>query len=298
MIPGPRETLNAPSAALQKLPAGPADPFRVVGLQCLLWGDYAAVYGLEDIRSCAPLSNSQFIELVSGFPGVSLLPNDWQMQITNPAQAQPLLNLLNVKYVLTPPRVTTSNKIDLRVIDRSDFGVVENPEAWPRAFFDDKLVSLASNEQFIHRLLTGGRQPFIALTPEELAAEPGLDRLEVTNDAPVVPATHYQLGVNATAFDIRAPSAGVVCLTEGQANDFTVRVNDRRGRVLTVNRAFKGVYLDRAGDYRITFTYRPRYWAEACLAFWVSLFSSLAVAIGAFFSQRQDKISHLHNQKT
>jgi hypothetical protein len=276
MIPGPRETLNAPSPAIQKLQARVADPFRVAGLRNLLWGDYAAVYGLEDIRSCAPLSNAQFVELVRDFPGIFLRPNDWQMRITDPVRAQPLLNLLNVRFMLAPPGVMTPDNIDLRVIDRSDFGVVENPEAWPRAFFDNKLVSIASNQEFVHRLLTGGRQPFIALTPEEIGKEPALVRLEATNDARVVPASHYHLGVNATAFDIHAPSAGVVCLTEGQAKDFTVRINDgfgdRVGRVLTVNRAFKGVYLDRPGDYHITFTYRPRYWTAACLAFWLSLF--------------------------
>jgi hypothetical protein len=35
-------------------------------------GDYSAVYELEDIRSCAPLSNGEFINLIRSFPGVEL----------------------------------------------------------------------------------------------------------------------------------------------------------------------------------------------------------------------------------
>ena len=62
----------------------------------------------------------------------------------------------------------------------------------------------------------------------------------------------------------------MVCLTEGQAKDFTARANDEAKRVLTVNRAFKGIYLDQPGDYHIKFIYRPRHWRLACVCFWIS----------------------------
>ena len=44
--------------------------------------------------------------------------------------------------------------------------------------------------------------------------------------------------------------------------------------VLTVNRAFKGVYLDRPGDYHLEFTYRPGHWQLACTLFWISAASA------------------------
>jgi hypothetical protein len=49
-----------------------------------------------------------------------------------------------------------------------------------------------------------------------------------------------------------------------------VTANSERKEVLTVNRAFKGVYLDKPGDYHIEFIYRPRHWSLACLWFWIS----------------------------
>ena len=72
MLPGPRLVLNAPSQAIDEIQADQSDPFRVVGVQWNLCGNYAAVYGLEDIRSCAPLSNGEFINLIRKFPGVEL----------------------------------------------------------------------------------------------------------------------------------------------------------------------------------------------------------------------------------
>jgi hypothetical protein len=118
--------------------------------------------------------------------------------------------------------------------------------------------------------LKNGQQPFIALTSEEIEKQPGLQSLETTNPAAISPATNYRLLPNSTEFDIHAPSAGMVCLTEGQAKDFTALANNKPREVLTVNRAFKGIYLGQPGDYHIRFIYRPRHWRLACAFFWIS----------------------------
>ena len=269
MLPGPRVTLNTPSKAIDKIKTDRSGPFRVVGLQWNFMGDYSAVYELEDIRSCAPLSNREFIDLIRQFPGVEL-SQYWKVQVVDPVQAQPLLNLLNVKYLLAHPRVSLQEGLDFHLTDRSDFAVFENLEVWPRAFFSDKVVSITSNEKFIKHLLKNGPQPFIALTREEIEKQPGLQQLETTNQATISPATNYRLLPNSTEFDIHAPSAGMVCLTEGQAKDFTARANNESKEVLTVNRAFKGIYLGQPGDYHIQFIYRPRHWRLACACFWIS----------------------------
>jgi hypothetical protein len=270
MLPGPRAVLNAPSKAIDKIEADKSGPFRTVGLEWNFFGDYSAVYGIEDIRSCAPLSNAEFINLIRKFPGM-FFDREWIIVVQDVVAAQPLLNLLNVKYLLAPPRVHLQENLDFRITDRSDFGVLENLEVWPRAFFTDKVMVLSSTEAFIKQLLANGKQPFIALTEEEIEKQPGLRQLETTQPAVVSPATNYQLRPNSTVFDVHAVSAGMVCLTEGQAKDFTAKANDEPKTVLTVNRAFKGVYLDRPGDYHLEFIYRPRHWRLACAMFWISV---------------------------
>jgi hypothetical protein len=271
MLPGPRVVLNAPSAAIDRIKADPSGPFRVAGMEMNLCGDYSAVYGIEDIRSCAPLSNGGYIDLMRKFPGVKF-DGSWTIELTDLVAAQPVLNLLNVKYLLVYPKtqIDIEKGVGFRIADRSDFLVLENLQAWPRAFFSDKVVTNASTEVFIQQLLANGKQPFISLSPDEIKKHPGLDALESTKPATLFPATNYRLRPNSTAFDVHAPSAGVVCLTEGQAKDFTVTANSERKEVLTVNRAFKGVYLDKPGDYHIEFIYRPRHWSLACLWFWIS----------------------------
>jgi hypothetical protein len=278
MFPGSRAVLNASSQAIDKIKLDKSAPFRVVGLQQNFAGDYSAVYELEDIRSCAPLGNGELVKLLRSFPGFEHDPKDWMVQVIDPIKAQTLLNMLNVKYLLTAPDVSIGEQTraaiqrgDLRIADRSDFAVLENSRAWPRAFFASQIASIATSEEFIKYLLANGRQPFIALTPQELAKQPGLQPLVATNQPAMSPATNYRLSVNSTGFDVHAASAGVVCLTEGQAKDFTATANGEPKEILTVNRAFKGIYLDQPGDYHIEFTYRPHHWLLACTLFWISI---------------------------
>jgi len=260
-------------------------------------GDYSAVYGLEDVRSCAPLSNDEYIKLVQEFPGMVFGERfNWAISITNPVAAQPLLNLLNVKYLLAYPNPKTlvRDGLDFRVADRSDFLVLENLQAWPRAFFTDKVAANSSTEGFIQQLLENGKHPFVSLSQDEIEQQPGLQSLENTKNAIILPATNYQLLPNSTAFDVHAPFAGVVCLTEGQGKDFTVKANNELREVLTVNRAFKGVYLNKPGDYHIEFIYRPRNWSLACACFWISVGGIIALAtMGAVrtrFEREEQKV--------
>ena len=285
MLPGRRVVLNAPSQAIDEIQADKSDPFRVVGMQWNLFGNYSAVYGLEDIRSCAPLSNGEFINLIRKFPGVELRKG-WIIEVVAPFAAQPLLNLLNVKYLLMPPRVVLQEGLNFRLKDRSDFGIEENLEVWPRAFFSDKVVSSSSTEEFIQQLLENGKQPFIAMTPEEIEKQPGLRQLETAKKATISAATNYRLLPNSTAFDVHAASAGIVCLAEGQARDFIARANSEPKEVLTINRAFKGVYLDKPGDYHLEFVYRPRYWRLAGTLFWIATGSIIVMASVSFIRTR------------
>ncbi len=295
-LPGQRVVLNEPSESIDTVKADRTGPFRVVGLQRNLFGDYAAVYELEDIRSCAPLSNAEFMYLLQKFPGMQV-STVWITRVLDPWAAQPLLNLLNVKYLLCSTLVPekTFGSGPFRIAERADFIVLENPDAWPRAFFSDKIVSISKPEEFVRFLAANGKRPFAALTPEEIAKQPGLSRLADTN-ASIVPAKNYNLGVNSTAFDVQATSAGMVCLTEGQARDFEATANGVSRRVLTVNRAFKGIYLDAPGDYHIEFTFRPRHWRLACTLFWTAaaciFILSVATWVRSRLQRSETKVLH------
>jgi hypothetical protein len=280
MLPGPRVALDAPSPAIEEIKKDASMPYRVVGVQRILYGDYAAVYGLEDIRSSAPMVSGELAKLIRTFPGV-LTNEDWPVQVVNPVAAHPLLNLLNVKYLLTPARINVQEGLGFRLAADRDLGVLENLEVWPRAFFCNKVSAIPSTEEFIRKLTETRDKPFIAMTPEEIGKHPAITHLQSTSDATISPASHYQLSVNSTSFDIHAASDGIVCLTECDAPDFKVTANGISKPVFSINRAFKGVYLDKAGDYHIEFMYQPRYWRVSCTLLWIGCLSVAVFVVGA-----------------
>jgi len=284
-VPAKRVALDAPSTAIDWIKTDHSAPSRVTGVELILFGDYSAVYRLENIFSCAPVSNGEFVKLIRATPGI-LSQADWVSQVTNVVAAHPVLNLLNVKYLLTPPSVEVQENLGYRLAHTSDLGVLENLEVWPRAFFCEKIISLPSTEEFIGYLYAHGTKPFIAMTPTEISHQPALAQMQRTNST-FAPATNYTLLPNSTAFDVHATSPGVACLTEGQARDFIATVNGEIKPVLTVNRAFKGVYLDKPGDYHIQFTYRPRFWRITWPAFWVAAAISVALGIFSFFRTKK-----------
>jgi hypothetical protein len=277
MLPGPRVSLNASSPAIDRLKTDQSGPFRIAGLDTAFVSDYSAVYELESIASCAPLSNPALIDLVRSFPGMDI-SRFWMISVLNPDQAQPLLNLLNVKYLLAAPDTGAAGKLQFPVSDRRDFTVLDNPQVWPRAFYANQVVPLATTADFVKYLSQNGSRPFVAVTPGEIENQPALHQLETTGPAVITPAAHFQLSANATQFDIHVPSPGVICLTEGQAKDFTATANGQPEKVLTVNRAFKGIYLDQPGDYHVEFVYRPRHWRLACALFWFSAGGAMLVS--------------------
>jgi len=281
MVPGKRVVFDAPSTAVDWIKADKSSPFRVTGAGLNLFGDYSAVYGLENISSCEPLSNGELVKLLRATPGIQG-QMDWVTQLTNVVAAHPLLNLLNVKYILTPPAVEVQEGLGYRLAHHSDLGVLENTEVWPRAFFCNKIVQLSTTEEFIGYLCAKGNNPFAAFTPDEISRQPGLAEMQGAG-LTVTPATNYLLRPNSTAFDVHASSAGVVCLTETQARDFTALVNGKPKPILTANRAFKAIYLDKPGDYHIEFTYRPHQWRLACRLFCVAAAIAAILAILAFY---------------
>jgi hypothetical protein len=81
----------------------------------------------------------------------------------------------------------------------------------------------------------------------------------------------------------------MVCLAEGQARDFIAQANNEPKEVLTINRAFKGVYLDKPGDYHLEFIYRPRHWRLACTLFWIATWSVITLTSVCFIRLRSRK---------
>lgn len=286
MKPGARHPFDYPSESISHIKKSEAEPFRATGLQSSFIGNYPAVYGIEDIRSCSPLLNKPLVNLTRGFPGIEIVAWDWVIGFTDPVLAKPLFNLLNVKYLLAHPQTQIQGDIGFEEFHRGDFLVLKNNEAWPRAFYTNRILEVKNLNDFKSHLIGNAVNPFAAFSPEELSREPRLREQTDGRSSTVVPAVNYNLGPNSTSFTVAAPAAGVITLLETNARDFHVTVNGKSAPVLTVNQAFKAVYVDSPGNYTVEFRYVPAHWIHARILFGAALICTLVIGAWAFYTRR------------
>jgi hypothetical protein len=131
--------------------------------------------------------------------------------------------------------------------------VWERKNAWPRAFFVNEVASYDTLETLAQFFQSSGGLPLAAVMDDAVILP------VVTRQ--VVPAQSYQITTNSTSFEVNAPSRGMIVLTEAHVPKHVhVVVNGQKGKVITVNHAFRGVEIPDAGQYTIKFFYRPRLW--------------------------------------
>jgi hypothetical protein len=138
-------------------------------------------------------------------------------------------------------------------IYQNDMSIWARVSPWPRAYFVDSVARYSNIETLAEFIRQAHGIPLAAIEDKEVS--------EPDNDRTVVAATDYELTANSTSFRIMSPGPGIVVLTEVNIpGDVHVEVNREPGKVITVNHAFRGVEIPEAGNYEITFTYRPELW--------------------------------------
>jgi hypothetical protein len=255
-----RADFAAQSSAVETARADRTAPFRAVGFGDTLFSGWTGVYGLEGIGGPDALINRQYRELLAAC-GVA---QEWDWRyVVRPetlAALKPVYDFLNVKYYFAaagapgPPALTP--------VVQADLDVYRSGTAWPRAFFTDEVRSYDVPLQFAALIKNHPGQPFAAVQRDDADAPAAQWRDPA--DRHVVPAQDYRLTTNSTSFEVVAPRAGVIVLQEPWlADSFHVTVNGRTAGYFRVNHAFKGVAVEAAGTYRVSFSYWPPHFTLA-----------------------------------
>ena len=261
-----RLDLLARSPAIDFLHADHAGPFRGVGLGANLMMGYNGIAGVESFNSPETFVSPYLAELKT--TGMKFT-GDWltdSLDKARLAEVKRFYDLCNVRYYLALPDDSLADVPGLRLIGKLDLDVYRNETAWPRAFFVDRLQDYDGVEDYVREVMDGDAHPFAAIDRTEYLLEPALaGRFGKTPDGrTVVPAANYRLTGNGTSFDIEAPRAGVIVLTESFYPDaISARINGRPAPVFRVNHAFCGVVVNQPGPYRVSFAYRPAHFVLA-----------------------------------
>jgi hypothetical protein len=236
------------------------EPGRGFGFQGNFFPGWTGAYGLETIHGPDALVNPWLRELV-GVSGLERLW-DWRLyaEAANVATVRPFFDALNVRFYFDLLSKNPALAKSLTFAKGADLDVYESPTAWPRAFFSDRVDVYDEPAQLVDKIRSANGKPFAAIQRSDAKASRAAASLAgdlVTRTT--VSAEQYRLTENSTSFRVRAPGPGVICLTEAfWAGDFRAEVNDRKAEIIRVNHAFKGIVVDAAGDYLVSFRYWPR----------------------------------------
>ena len=260
-----RTDFHAKSESVEFLRAAQKkEPARGFGLHGNFFPGWTAAYGLETIHGPDALVNPFMRELVTAFVATPAIERwwDWRLyvDVANVPLALPLLDALNVRYYLDLQSDQGVLGRALKLLKVSDLDIYESPTAWPRAFFTDRLDVYDQPADFVQKIKSGDGRPFAAAQRADVISQTALAILPRTlATRTVAPATGYRLTENTTSFDVRANQHGVIVLSEVfWPGDFRAELNGKKVPVVRLNHAFKGVVVEAAGDYHVTFRYVPK----------------------------------------
>jgi hypothetical protein len=259
--PTERVDFHARSAAMELARAAQArEPSRGFGLHGNFFPGWTGVYGLETIHGPDALVNPSLRELV-GVSGVQRLW-DWRLYAdeTTVGSARPFFDALNVRFYFDQHSDQAAIGTALKLIKTSDLDIYESPTVWPRAFFTDRVALYDQPAELVEKLRAANGRALAAVQRSDVTAQAALGKIPSDlATRTTVPAANYHLTENTTSFTVHANGPGAIVLTEALwPGDIRAEVNGQPAPVVRVNHAFRGVAVDRAGDYRVTFRYWPR----------------------------------------
>ncbi len=115
--------------ALQSLQARETAPFRILGTGGQVYPNVTAMWGLEDVRVHDPMADNRYVSLLAQV--VSWNPGDYYAKWND--TASPLLDFLNVKYVVAD-RELTDARFAGPIYDGPDGRIYENRTVLPRFY--------------------------------------------------------------------------------------------------------------------------------------------------------------------
>lgn len=278
--PQVRADFGAQSPAIRYVEEDGRTPSRTLGLGLNLFPGFNAMYLIEDIFGIEALRSQEYQDLAEalGLERVILFTSVQANEESGRFQAA--YDMLNVRYFLGSDKPASDEIKGWERARKLDLTVYKSPAAWPRAFFVDRVGRYYGLNDLAEKVQSEGGRPFAAVEDGDVSGVPQLAALPA--DAPareVVAASNYLLTNNTTSFDIEAHRPGVVVLSETWLrDDFKATVNGSPVPYFRVNHAFKGIFIDAAGTYRISFRYWPRH---LTLSLWMSAFG-LALGCGSY----------------
>jgi len=247
--------------AMKKLQAQlPANqPFRMVAMGPVFFANAPTMFGFEDIRAHDPMANGRYLGILRVITGYD--PSDYFAKWEN--LSTPLVNFLNVKYVMSSPgwRPDDQNRYRL-VYEGRDGTIFENREALPRFFPARNVVLEFKRDYFLNRLLQLSDWSSTAIV-SRLPVESDRERLDLLAPRPSdsLEPTVSMISASPTEFVMRvqAPRHAMISSSQAFWPGWHVEENGKSVQPLEINGSFLG-FVVRPGESVVRVWYAPITW--------------------------------------
>jgi hypothetical protein len=273
----PRESIFRPPAAggsleyLQGRQFAEA-PFRILTFEPrrhpfggILPPSASALYGLDDVLGFDSINLARYRELMDVIdPGIVIKRGNFRGVQRPEALSRPLVNLLNVRYVLAGPSERGLPGVER--VHRSDLDIYRNPQALPRAFLVGKVRVQPQPEIILRSLALPDFRPDLWAWSER-SIDQELERPGAADPGSPGSAKYHE-GDERVVVEVWPERTALLVVTDSWYPGWKALVDGAERPIHRVNHAFRGVVV-RPGDRRVVFEYHPasfRYGAMLSLA--------------------------------
>jgi Bacterial membrane protein YfhO len=226
--------------------------YRTFSIDNVLRPNTNAAYGIDDIRTLDPLQVSRYIDFLRADFSPLIYDRFDASEVSRKIIRSPLLDLLNVKYILTNPGPVVgfaSDKFELAY--DSEIRIYRNKNALPRAFVVGHAEVLTDKNRILAKLAEPGFDPKENVILEE----------NITNNAAMTPAasspvTFERYEPNYIRLQAELTHPGWLVLTDTYYPGWKVLIDSGAGRILPADYIFRAVPLE-SGRHVVEFVYRP-----------------------------------------
>lgn len=159
--------------------------------------------------------------------------------------SSPLLDLMNVRYVLTTQNI---GEPGYQEVYRGEINVYENEDALPRAFVVGRAQSVGNEAEALAALKAPGFDPRRVAIVEGPAPSGGDDGF--------YPAAIARYEPNVVSLHESSPEGGYLILTDTYFQGWEVKVDGEPAEIVRAYSIYRGVLVP-AGDHTVTFRYTP-----------------------------------------
>lgn len=261
-----------------------SEPYRIIsyGEEDVLTPNTAMRFGLQDARGYDTIIPRQFVDfwsLIEDPRGYLIYSKIHKLREATSLQS-PLLDLLNVKYVLT------TQQIDLpayEAVYRGEINIYRNANYLPRAFVVDDPAGLRVAHDRAAIAAALGRPDF----------DPRRELLLEDDAAPPLPPSPTAPTPRVTIADYRPQTVvvatstardGYLVLADSYFPGWEASVDGQQSTIYRADGNFRAVYLP-AGEHRVVFRYSPSSFRAGLVLSGVSL-ALLLLGAGYFLRPR------------